>query len=131
MRKQLLHLAGIIILLILPLSLMAQNRSQGDRAERAKKQQEELKKTLDLKKDQEKKFDKINADFTKKMTEMRNGMDQNSDRSVMREKMTKMNTEREAAIKKILDKKQVKAYDSYLKKQQEARRNRGGRGGGR
>ena len=43
-----------------------QGRNQGDREERAKQQQAELKKTLGLKKDQAAKFVKIYADFDKK-----------------------------------------------------------------
>jgi len=133
-KKQFLNLAGLLILFILPLSLMAQDRGQGqgqvDRAARAKQQQEELKKTLALNKDQGAKFDKIYEDFNKKRTEMMEGMTQGGDRTAMRDKMTKMNASRDDSIKKVLDKGQVKKYDEYLKKQAEARQNRGNRGGG-
>ena len=134
MKKQFLKLAGLIILLVLPLSLMAQDRgqgrNQGDRDARAKQQKEELKKALDLKKDQVVKFDKVYTDFDKKRAELMTSMRDGGDREGMREKMTKMNTERDEAIKKILDKGQVKKYEAYLKKQAEARQNRGGRAGG-
>ncbi len=135
MKKQILSLAGLLILLVLPLTLMAQDRgqgqgrSQGDRAEFAKKQRAELKKTLGLKKDQVAKFEKIYADFDKKRNEMFESMRDGGDRSGMREKMTKMNTTRDEALKKVLDKGQAKKFEAHLKKQAKDRENRGGRGG--
>lgn len=134
MKNRILKLAGLFVLFIIPMALMAQDRGQGrgqgDREARAKQQKEELVKAIDLKKDQVKSFDKIYADYDKKRTDMMASMRDGGDREGMREKMTKMNTEREAAIKKILSKDQVKKYEAYLKKQAEARQNRGGRGGG-
>jgi hypothetical protein len=67
--KRNLFIGGFIILMVLPLSLMAQERGQGrgqgrmNFEERAKKEQETLKKELGLKKDQVAKFEKIYADF--------------------------------------------------------------------
>ena len=134
MKKQGLKLVGLIILFVLPLSLMAQDRGQGrsqeDRAARQKEQQDALKKELGLKKDQIVKFDKIQKDYNKKRQESMTAMRDSDDREGMREKMTKMSGENQAAIKKILDKGQLKKYEAYLKKQAEARANRGGRGGG-
>ena len=134
MKKQGFKLAALIILFVLPLSLMAQDRGQGrgqgDRAARQKEQQDALKKELGLKKDQIAKFDKIQKDFDKKRQELFTSMRESGDREGMREKMTKMNTTRDEAIKKILDKKQVKKYEAWLKKQAEQRQQRGNRGGG-
>ena len=65
MKNRIFKLAGLFILFVLPMSLMAQaggqgrGQGQGDRAARAKDQQEALKKTLELKKDQAAKFDEI------------------------------------------------------------------------
>jgi hypothetical protein len=119
------------------MTIMAQDRGQGraDYQERMKQQREELKKTLELKKDQAEKFDKIYNDFDKKRQEMMESMRSGGgDREGMRDKMTKMNTERDEALKKILDKDQVKKYEAYLKKQEEdraARANERRGGGGR
>ena len=123
MKRKIVILAGLFALLVLPLTLTAQNRGQGrpDFQERMKQQREELKKTLELNKDQEVKFDKIYSDFDKKRQEMMESMRSGGDREGMREKMTKMNTERDESLKKILDKDQVKKYEAYLKKQEEER----------
>ena len=133
MKKQGFKLAALIILFVIPLSLMAQDRGQGrgqgDRAARMKQQQDELKKTLNLNKEQIVKFDKIHKDFDKKRQEMFTSMREGGDRTAMREKMGKMNTELQDAVKKILDKKQLKKYEEYLKKQAEERANRADRGG--
>jgi len=134
-KKQFLKLAGLVILFVLPLSLMAQDRgqgrNQGDREARAKQQKEALKKTLDLKKDQVAKFDKIYKDFDKKRQELMTSMSDGGNRGAMREKMTKMNTTRDEALKKILDKGQKKKFVVYMKKQAEARQTRGDGGGRR
>ena len=116
------------------MSLMAQDRGQGrgqgDREARQKEEQAALKKSLELKKDQAVKFDKIYEDFNKKRQDLMSSMRDGGDRTGMREKMTKMNEARDEAIKKVLDKGQVKKYEAYLKKQAEERANRGNRGGG-
>lgn len=120
-----------MVLFVLPLLLMAQGRGQGDFQERLKKERAELKKTLELNKDQDARFQKIYTDFDKKREEMMASMRDGGDRGAMREKMTKMNTERDEALKKVLDKGQVKKYEAYLKKQEQDRAARmGNRGGG-
>jgi len=132
-KKQILKLAGLIVLFVLPVTMMAQERGirqgQGDRAERQKQRMEELKKTLNLKKDQVAKFEKVNTDFDKKQQKVMTAMREGGDRTGMREKMTKMTTEREAAIKKLLNKDQLKKYEAYLKKLAAERQQRGNRGG--
>jgi len=130
-KKQILKLAGLIVLFVLPVTLMSQDRGQGrgNMEERMKQQQEELKKTLDLKKDQAEKFDKIYADFNKKRQDLFNSVEPGGDRSAMRDKMTKMNEERDAAVKKLLDKDQLKKFEAHQKKLAEERTNRGGGGG--
>ena len=97
--------------------------------ERAKKEQAELKKELGLKKDQTEKFDKIYADFNKKRQELMTKMRESDDRAGMRTKFEELNTKRDEALKKVLDKGQVKKYEAYLKKKAEERRNMGNRGG--
>ena len=119
--------------MVLPLSLNAQNRGGGQGRmnfeERAKKEQAELKKELGLKKDQTEKFDKIYADFNKKRQELMTKMRESDDRAGMRTKFEELNTKRDDALKKVLDKGQVKKYEAYLKKKAEERRNMGNRGG--
>lgn len=131
MKKQILKLAGLIVLFVLPVTLMSQDRGQGrgNMEERMKQQQEELKKTLDLKKDQAEKFDKIYVDFNKKRQALFTSVEPGGDRSAMRDKMTKMNEERDAAVKKLLDKDQLKKFEAYQKKLAEERANRGDGGG--
>lgn len=133
MKKQSLKLLGLIILFVIPMSLMAQQRgqgrNQGDRAARQKQQMEELKKTLSLKKDQTKKFDEIYKSFNDKQQKLMESMRSGGDRTSMREKMDKLTKERDDSLKKILDKDQIKKYEAYLKKQAEQRAQRGNRGG--
>lgn len=134
MKKQNFKALALIILFVLPMSLMAQNRgqgrNQGDREARQKQQMTELKKTLNLKKDQIKKFDEIYKKYTTDRTKLTESMTSGGDRTSMREKMTKLTTDRDASLKKILDKKQLKSFEAYLKKQAEAMKDRGARGGG-
>ena len=131
MKTKVLYLA-LAIFLFSGVSVVAQERGGGmggqDFQARQKEQMEALKKELKLDKDQIKKFDDIYKTSSDKMTKMRENA--GDDRTGMREKMTEINTEREGSIKKMLKPDQVKIYDAYLKKQAEARANRGGGGGG-
>lgn len=106
---------------------MAQNRGgqNMDPEERAKTQTEELKKVLDLNKDQEKKVYDLNLSSGKKMTAMRAEM-QGGDREAMREKFGKLREEQNKEMKKILTEAQFKKYEKYL----EERRAQRGQGRG-
>jgi len=106
----------------------AQNRGgqrNFDPEEIAKRQTEELKETLDLKKDQEKKVYELNLKNGKKMAEMRQNSD--GDREAMRASFMKLREEQNKEMKKILSDTQYKKYEKYL----EERRNRRGGGQGR
>ncbi len=114
--------------------LMAQNRGGGQRnfdpVESAKKQTAELKKELDLNKDQEKKVYKLNLDAANEMAEMRKEMQSGGgDREAMRAKFGEMRKEQNKAMKKILTEDQFKKYLKYVEKKR-AQRGHGGGGGG-
>jgi len=100
-----------------------------DPAESAKRQTEELKELLDLKKDQEKKVYDLNLKAGKKMAELRKGMQSGGgDREAMREKFGAMRAESSKEMKKILTDDQFVKYEKYLKERQ-SRRGQGGGGG--
>ena len=107
---------------------MAQDRGMGnfDPKEMAKRQTEELTKTLDLNKDQQKKVLDLNLKQAEKMQamreEMRNG---GGDREAMRGKMMQLREEQNKEMKKVLTESQYKKYEKYL----EERRNMRGQGG--
>ena len=107
---------------------MAQDRGMGnfDPKEMAKRQTEELTKTLDLNKDQQKKVLDLNLKQAEKMQamreEMRNG---GGDREAMRGKMMQLREEQNKEMKKVLTESQYKKYEKYL----EERRNMRGQEG--
>lgn len=109
-----------------------QGRQGQDFQQRRQQQMEEMKKEIGLDKDQVKKFDEISKKFDDKMAAMREDMMAGGDREAMRSKTQEINTDRDAEIKKILNKDQVKKFEAYQKKQAEQRAQRqGGRGGDR
>lgn len=105
---------------------IAQNRGRQnmDPEERAKTQTAELKKVLDLNKDQEKKVYDLNLQAGKDMVKMREEM-QGGDRESMREKFTKMREEQNKKMKAILTEAQYKKYEKYLEEQRAQRGQRG------
>lgn len=102
---------------------MAQNRGgqNMDPEERAKTQTAELKKVLDLNKDQEKKVYDLNLKAGKDMVKMREEMQGSSDRDAMREKFGKMREEQNKEMKKILSEDQFKKYEKYLEERRAQR----------
>lgn|SRR5680860_1531647 len=109
---------------------MAQNRGNVDPKERATEQTKELKETLGLDKDQEKKVYDLNLKAGNEMAEMRKDMQGGGDRDAMREKMTKSREAQNKEMKKILTEDQYKKYEKYLEERR-ARRGQGGGGGNR
>lgn len=118
----------MLVAMLFATASMAQDRGMGnfDPKEMAKRQTEELTKTLDLNKDQQKKVLDINLKQAEKMQamrdEMRNG---GGDREGMRDKMMKLREEQNKEMKKVLTDDQYKKYEKYL----EERRNMRGQGG--
>ena len=102
---------------------MAQNRGMGnfDPKEMAKRQTDELTKTLDLNKDQEKKVLDLNLKNAEQMSALREEMSGGGDREAMREKMTKIREEQTAEMKKILTESQFKKYEKYLEERRSMR----------
>lgn len=126
---------GLLLLFAFVLTTvsMAQNRGERnfDPEEMAKRQTEELTKTLDLNKDQQKKVLSLNKEMGEKMSAMREDMrDGGGDWGAMREKMTKIREEQNKEMKKILTEDQYKKYEKYLEERR-ARRGQGRPGGGR
>ncbi len=109
---------------------VAQNRSMGnvDPKERAQSQTEELKKALDLNKDQEKKVLELNLKSAEEMNSMRQEMTSGGDREAMRAKMTKSREALNAEMKKILTESQYAKYEKYLEERR-SMRGQGGPGG--
>lgn len=105
--------------------MTAQQDMQARMKERVDNYVKELK--LDDKKAEE--FRKVQNDHMEKMQkEMQAARESgNQDREAMREKMTKMNSERDEAIKKVLSDDEYKKYQEILSK--EPRRGPGGGGG--
>ena len=119
-------LGFLLIILILGTTVsVAQDRGgqrDFDPEEMAKRQTENLKEVLDLKKDHEKKVYELNLKSSKAMAKMRE--EAGGDREAMREKMMEMREKQNEEMKKILTDSQWTKYEKYL----EERRNRRGRG---
>ena len=119
-------LGFLLIILILGTTVsIAQDRGgqrNFDPEEMAKRQTENLKEVLDLKKDQEKQVYELNLKTGKEMAKMRE--EAGGDREAMREKMMGMREKQNKEMKKILTDSQWTKYEKYL----EERRNRRGRG---
>jgi len=126
---------GLLLLSVFVFATVTMAQNQGPRnfdpKEMAKRQTEELTKTLDLNKDQAKKVLELNTKMGEKRStmfqEMRNG---GGDREAMREKMTKIQEEQNAEMKKILTEDQYKKYEKYLEERR-AQRGQGRPGGQR
>lgn len=116
--------------LFLTTGIMAQNQPAQDFQQRRQQMLDNLKKELNLTKDQNTKFDAIYKEFNDKMAQARQNA--GDDREAMRTKMQEMNKERDAKIEKILTPDQVKKWKEILAKQQAERQQRGqgGPGGG-
>ncbi|MDL2309505.1 hypothetical protein LJC39_00050 [Parabacteroides sp. OttesenSCG-928-B22] len=93
--------------------------AQQDMQARMKERVENHVKELKLEGEKAEKFKAIQNEFMGKMrTEMEAMRDGgNFDRDAMMEKMTKMNEERDAAIKKILTEEEFKKYQEILAKE--------------
>lgn len=118
----------VILVLISNVACGQRNGQNFDPEERAKSQTEQLKKALDLDKDQEKKVYALNLKAGKEMAEMRKDMQGGGgDREAMREKFGAMREKQNKEMKKILSDDQYKEYEKFVKEQMERRRE--GRGG--
>ncbi|MDR1779389.1 MAG: DUF4890 domain-containing protein [Tannerella sp.] len=96
-----------------------------DPAEMAKRQTDWMKSELKLSDEQTVAVDAINVSYSKKMQEMFAG-GPGGDFDEMREKMTKLNADKEAELAKVLTAEQL---ETYKKKAAEMSRGPGGPGG--
>lgn len=105
-----------LILALCSMGMYAQDRG----AERQKMMKERVDKYVkELKLDDEKaeKFRKTYDASMEKMTKEMQSARESGDRDAMREKMTKLNQERDAEIKKILTDDEYKKYEDLLSKE--------------
>ncbi|MBR3287279.1 MAG: hypothetical protein IKI72_05620 [Bacteroidales bacterium] len=112
-----------------------QGQRQGQRGgfnseERMKAQVDTLAKVLTLTADQKTKVTAAYTEASTKQTALRGQMQQGGDRTAMQAEMTKIQTARDEAIKKVLNADQVKKFDEYQKAQAERRAQFGQRGQG-
>ena len=130
--KKILFICAMVLLGTIGLS--AQERgNRGDMQERMRQRVENYIKELGLKDkkatDFKKIYDESQAQMRKEMESMRESG--NPDREAMRAKTEKLNSDRDAKIKKILSAEEYKKYESLVKAEQERGRQGGGRGGSR
>ena len=95
-------------------------REQVEKHENNNKRAERLLATLELDKDQKKAFKEINKAYaaeTKKLKE-----EYSDDKAVLRSKVKKLSTDRDAKIEKLLSKEQYKKYTEMLQKRKEKQR---------
>lgn len=125
------------MVLICSIGAFAQGNRGNNRAnmqERMKERIENYVKELKLDTKKAAEFKKVLTESSEKMQkEMASARESgNQDREAMREKMTKLNNERDAAVKKVLSADEYKKYQEILKKEQEQRGQGrpGGQGGG-
>lgn len=90
----------------------------------AKAETEWMMKELSLEKDMEKKVYDLQLKFAKKQTEMRQAAMSSGNREAMRENMTKINTERDAEMKKLLGDKKFEEYQKKIEERRAAMRRR-------
>jgi len=107
----------------------------GNMQERMKQRIENYTKELKLDAKKTAEFKKIyneSQEIMRKEMEKAREAGANADRDAMRQKMTKVNTDRDAKIKKVLSADEYKKYQDIIKKEQESRGQGGpgGQGGG-
>ncbi len=106
-----------------------QNRNPQDFQQRRQQMLDDLKKELNLNKDQAAKFDAIYKESNEKMMAMRQQNAQ-GDREAMRAKMQEINKERDTKVEKLLTPEQLKKWKEYQAKQEALRQQRGQGGPG-
>ena len=117
-----LGILAMILVLVTSVAMAQRGGQNFDPEERAKSQTEQLKKVLDLKKDQEKKVYELNLKAGKEMAEMRKDMQSGGSREGMREKFTAMRDKNNKEMKKILSDDQYKKYLKFQEEEMEKRR---------
>ena len=130
-------LFGIICLLALSFTLSAQQGQGGNRQQRtpeesAKQTTEQFKTTLKLTTQQVSKVEEVNLVYAKAQTKLQESMRSGGgggDRTAMQAERTKLETQRGAALEKILTKEQMDAYKKWVTERPQMG-GQGGQGGG-
>jgi hypothetical protein len=123
-----LGILAMILVLVTSVAMAQRGGQNVDPKERAKSQTEQLKKALDLDKDQEKKVYELNLKAGKEMAEMRKDMQGGGgDRDAMRKKFGAMREKQNKEMKKVLSDDQYKKYLKNQEEQMKKRRQQGGR----
>lgn len=114
--KKVIFISALMVLSTI--SMYAQNRG-GDMQKRMKERIENYVKELKLEGEKADKFRNVqNASIEKMQKEMDSMRESgNQDRDAMRTKMTKLNEERDAEIKKVLSDEEFKKYQDLVSKE--------------
>lgn len=123
-------LLSVMTMMLFVTITFAQGQGQGQRMqartpeETAKTETEWMMKELSLAKDMEKKVYDMQLKYAKKQTEMRQAAMNSGDREAMRANMEKINTERNAEMKKLLGDKKFEEYQKKMEERMAAMRRR-------
>lgn len=127
--------AVLLIMLVFSSQAIAQRgqgRRQMDSEQIAQRQTEAMTAKLELTEEQIPQVKEINLAYANNLKEMREEMRASGDRTQVREKMQNLRYEQFKSLKKVLSKKQVKAYKKMVEEQQarmmDRRGNRQGQG---
>ncbi|TLX70936.1 DUF4890 domain-containing protein [Labilibacter sediminis] len=114
-------LFGLITVLAFGLSssVMAQGNKGGTPEERAQKQTEQMKTSLQLDEEQSAKVAELNLKYIKKRNHVRK--DNSGDKEGMRAAMSQLNKERNAEFKEVLTEEQ---YQKFLKREEAMKKKR-------
>jgi hypothetical protein len=122
------RLVTVLMMMLFVTVTFAQGQGQRMQArspeDMAKAETEWMMKELSLEKDMEKKVYDLQLKFAKKQTEMRQAAMNSGNREAMRENMTKINTERDAEMKKLLGEKKFEEYQKKVEERRAAMRRR-------
>jgi len=122
------RLITVLMMMLFVTVTFAQGQGQRMQArspeDMAKAETEWMMKELSLAKDMEKKVYDLQLKYSKKQTEMRQAAMNAGDREAMRASMDKINTERDAEMKKLLGDKKYEEYQKKLEERRAAMRRR-------
>lgn len=122
------RLITVLMMMLFVTVTFAQGQGQRMQArspeDMAKAETEWMMKELSLEKDMEKKVYDLQLKFTKKQAEMRQAAMNSGNREAMRENMTKINTEKDAEMKKLLGDKKFEEYQKKVEERRAAMRRR-------
>ncbi|MFO7575995.1 MAG: hypothetical protein R6W67_12640 [Bacteroidales bacterium] len=122
------RLITVLMMMLFVTVTFAQGQGQRMQArtpeDMAKAETEWMMKELSLEKDMEKKVYDLHLKFAKKQAEMRQAAMNSGDREGMRASMDKINTEKDAEMKKLLGDKKFEEYKKKVEERRAAMRRR-------